>query len=260
MSRPTVRVFVAVVIAYLLGWIAGRLPSPHDPAVFWISNVGGPYLVVGFVAGAWATRRAVSATVVGSVCAAAAVCGLYDFLTIGSNARGHQGLPPGTPWFTAAAQAYRRWFALLLWGGVPWLTIAIVIGLAAGYLGHRWAASRSRLGIIAVGAALILEPILYISGLNAHLRLGATYARSAHNIAMWGIEELLGLSIVVVAWRLTPRPVRHRAFACRLRSAARPIRHETPGVPSAALWPSMTTAAHSAVDTTARSTRSPRGR
>jgi hypothetical protein len=206
MSRPTVRVVIAIVIAYLLGWIAGRLPSPHDPTEFWISNIGGPYLIVGFVAGVWATRRGTSAAMVGSACAAAAVCGFYNFLMIGSDARVHQGLPPGTSWVTAAAQAYRQWFALLLWGGVPWLSIAIVVGLVAGYLGHRWVASGSRVGIIAVGVALIVEPILYIGGLNAHLRLGATYARSAHNLAMWGTEAMLGLAVIVAAGRLAPRP------------------------------------------------------
>lgn len=204
MKRPAVRVAVAIVVAYLFGWVAGRLPSPEDPTEFWISNVGGPYLVIGFIAGAWATRGTVTSAIAGSASAVAAVCGFYNLAMIGSSARVYQGLPPGTPWLTAAGQAYERWLALLLWGSIPWLTIAVVVGLVAGYLGHRWAVWGSRAGARLVGAALIVEPILYATGLNTHLRLGAAYVRGMHNIVIWGIEALLGVTVIILSRRSTP--------------------------------------------------------
>ena len=204
MKRPAFRVGVAIVIAYLFGWITGRLPAQEDPAEFWISNIGAPYLVIGFIAGAWATRRPATSAMAGAVCAVAAVCGFYNFAVIGSNARVGQGLPPGTPWLTAAGQAYERWLALLLWGSVPWLTIAVVVGLVAGYLGCRWAVWGSRAGVALTGAALILEPILHATGLNTHLRLGAAYAHSMHNIVIWGIEALVGVTVILASGRWTP--------------------------------------------------------
>lgn len=204
MKRPAVRLTVAIVVAYLFGWITGRLPAPEDPTEFWISNVGGPYLVIGFLAGAWVARSTVTSAIAGSVCAVAAVCGFYNFAMIGSNARVHQDLPPSTPWLTAAGQAYERWLALLLWGSIPWLTIAVVVGLLAGYLGHQWAVWGSRAGATLVGAALIVEPILYATGLNTHLRLGAAYARGMHNNVIWGSEALIGVTAIIVSRRSTP--------------------------------------------------------
>ena len=65
------RAVVAITVAYLFGWVTGRLPAPGDPAEFWIGNLGAPYLVIGFVAGAWVSRRTVPAMIAGSACVAA---------------------------------------------------------------------------------------------------------------------------------------------------------------------------------------------
>jgi hypothetical protein len=206
MSRRGVRVTVAILAAYLFGWLAGRLPAPDDPAEFWIGNVGGPYLLIGFVAGAWATRRPVASAVLGSVCAAAAVCGFYDVAMIGPGARFHDG-PPPTPWWTAAGQAYGRWLRLLLWGNVPWLTIAVTVGFVAGYLGHRWAVRGGRVGASMVCAVLVLEPVVYATGLNTRLLPAGAYAHSTHNITIWAIEALAGVSASMIVWRWRPGPL-----------------------------------------------------
>jgi len=199
------RAAAAVAVAWLLGWLAGRLPAPHDATEFWIGNVGGPYLVIGFLAGAWAARRPATSAIAGAVCTAAAVGGFYDAATIWWHARTRLGLPPGTPWWSAAARAYENWFALLLWGSVPWLTIAVIVGSAAGYLGHRLTARGGVSGLITVGAVLLAEPILYVTGLNSRLRLGGPYARSVHNLTIWTTEALAGGAVLLLAARRAPR-------------------------------------------------------
>jgi hypothetical protein len=198
------RLAVAIAAAYSFGWATGRLPAPSDPREFWISNIGGPYLVIGFIAGAWVSRRAAIAVIAGSTCATATVCGFYNFAMIGWDARARWELDPSTPWWAAAAHAYQRWLPLMLWGRFPWLTIAVVVGLASGYLGHRWAVRGVRAGAALVGTVLIVEPVLYATGLNTHLRLGPDYTLGAHNAVIWSVEALIGVAAVVASRRWTP--------------------------------------------------------
>lgn len=200
------RLAVAIAVAYLFGWTTGRLPAPRIPSEFWISNVGGPYLVIGFVSGAWVSRHRVTSAIAGSVCAASAVGGFYNFAMVGSDARVHWGLDPGTPWLTAAGYAYERWLTLLLWGSTPWLTIAVVVGLVSGYLGNKGAVDGSRAGATLVGAVLIVEPILYATGLDTRLRLGVHYAIGVHNIVIWAVEALIGITVVIASRLRRSRP------------------------------------------------------
>jgi hypothetical protein len=200
------RAAAAVAVAYLYGWLTGRLPAPHDATEFWIGNVGGPYLVIGFLAGAWAARRPVASAILGAAGATAAVAGFYDAAMIWSDARTRLGLPPGTPWWSAAAQAYESWFSLLLWGSVPWLTVALIVGPVAGYLGYGLASRGRSSGLAAMGAVLTAEPVLYATGLNSRVRLGLPYAYTLHNVMIWAVEALTGMAMLLLAVRRSASP------------------------------------------------------
>lgn len=215
LTRPAARVVIAVALALALGWLVGRTPSPHDASVFWVGNLAAPYVVIGFAAGAWATRRALSAGITGAVCAMAAVAGFYDIFGIFTRPRERMGLPPTSSWWSAELQSYHQWFGLLIWGVPPWLTIALIVGLVAGYLGYRSAVLRGRVGAYAVAAVLMLEPLVYLAKVVPVAGLDR-YRESPHNVLIWGGEFLLGVVFLIIAAR---RPAGRAADPDSVRAA-----------------------------------------
>jgi len=194
------RLLIVVVAGYLYGFVTEHLPAPRtDATIFWIGNLAAPYLLIPLLAGAWNVRRS-WALAAGALGSASAVAGFYGFLSVWQTNALEQGLPPGTGRAQAVGHAYAFWFRNLVLGypsGTPWLSIAIVVGLAFGYLGYRWHASGSRLGPALVAAAFVVEPLVHLSGLNTRLT-GGGYALHASNAAIWGAEALLGL--IGLAW------------------------------------------------------------
>jgi hypothetical protein len=203
-SRPVVRWVLVVSVAFLCGWAAGRTEAPDDASVFWIGNLAAPYLVIGFVAGAWVARKAAAAAAAGALSVVAAVAGFYDILRIVTVTNLDEGLAPDVPRWSAVLQSLGRWLSLMLWGNTPWLMIGVVVGLVTGLLGYRWRVRGGRLEAFAVGAALVVEPVVYLGKLNARVPgLGAAYAASVHNVVIWGGEVLLGVVVVVAAARVS---------------------------------------------------------
>ncbi|MFG2043898.1 hypothetical protein [Dactylosporangium sp. NPDC048998] len=194
------KITIAIVLAVAYGWLTGRIPAPEDPGTFWIGNLAAPYLMIGFLASAWAARKAWSATLTGAAAAAVTVCGFYNIFAVGIDARNKWGLPPSTPESTALRVAYEHWLRLLLFGVRPWLLIGLVTGAVAGYLGYRWVARRDRLGPVLLGVGLIVEPAVYFAKLSPNIGF-TEYPYRPVNVAIWLAEALIGAVALVYALR-----------------------------------------------------------
>jgi hypothetical protein len=130
----------------------------------------------------------------GSAAAAiAAVCGFYDVAAIAHHARQKWDLPASTPELTAIRVAYQHWLRLMVLGARPWLVIGLVTGLGAGYLGHLWTVRGRRFAAALAGLALIGEPALYVAKLSPDIGWGSPYDYRPANLAIWGIEALIGV-------------------------------------------------------------------
>jgi hypothetical protein len=187
-----------VAVGYVYGWLTGLLPSPSDPQVFWVSNLAAPYAVLPFLAGA---RLAVAAhpaklarsVTAGALAGAAAVAGFYRLHAVGRDPHADIGVPE------TVAGAYVRWlstFVLGRPGGIPWLTLAVVVGVLAGALGWVWI-TRGALaaGLLGV-AALLLEPLGHVVAMVPDTRLVREYPALPENLVIWVGEALLGLAAV----------------------------------------------------------------
>jgi hypothetical protein len=202
------RLCVIVVAGYLYGLGTTHLPAPDTGSVFWLGNLGAPYVLIPFLAGAWRFRAKV-APFAGAIGAAAAVAGFYHFLTVGNVVNMQLDLPVTVTARSVVIRAYANWFRTFLLGdpgGRPWLSVAIIVGLIFGYLGYRWWQKGDRLGVIIVAAVLIAEPLVYLSGLNDRI-LGTGYELHASNVVIWSIEALVGVALLV--WGLR-RPAPRR--------------------------------------------------
>jgi hypothetical protein len=122
---------MVVAVAGSYGLLASFIPSPHSAEVFWVGNTVAPWLMLAY----WAGDRAnslVSGALMGAIADISAVVSFY--------ARGFADAPP-------ALFMYR------------WMIVAACVGTGVGALGayRRWSASTWPL--LALAAAVAIEPL-----------------------------------------------------------------------------------------------------
>lgn len=180
------RVLVIAAVGFLYGWWTANLPAPHDPTQFWIGNVAAPYLLLPFLAGAWRFQAWWSAAGAGALAGSAMVAGFYNIVTSGFATNLELGLPLGTGTFERLRFIYARWFGNFVLGdpsGTPWLSIAIVVGVALGLLGFLWGRRGARWAGALVALAFVVEPIVYLTGADARV-MGIRKTLTAWNMLL----------------------------------------------------------------------------
>ena len=154
MRRPLALVLLSGLGGALFGVAVSHIPSPEDPALFWIGNFSAPWAVLPFLTGR--VQRSWSlAAAAGLVADVACVAGFYGgFITADP---GRLGLPASTPAVELALTGAERWIAFI----APWVVLAMATGLAYGALGFWWRQSRSLAAGVAVVVPFIAEPLLW---------------------------------------------------------------------------------------------------
>ena len=180
-------------LALLLGFAAGgfvfgnlvsRIPSPDDPALFWIGNFSAPWALLPFVTGR-AQRSWTWAAATGVVADIACVAGFYaQFVTADA---GRLGFSASTPQIELVTTGVVRWLAFI----APWVGLATATGLAYGVLGRLWRRSRSRVAVVAAVAPFVAEPLAW--RLYRGFLPGPAY--------LWLVE--LAVGAVVGGWMVT---------------------------------------------------------
>jgi len=190
-----------LLVGYAYGWATSAIPSPDDPDVFWVANLGAPFLVLPFFAGSWSGRRwdlgpgLMAAT--GGLTSTGMVAGFYGLHRVGRDPNADPGH------VETLAGAYTRWlstFVLGRPGGIPWLTIGLVSGCLAGLLALLWIRGSRVAGLLAV-SPLVLEPLARTALGARGLPLVSGYPRSSGNLAIWALEAVVGVVAVVLVWR-----------------------------------------------------------
>ena len=204
--RPLLLALLLVaVLGYAYGALTAAVPSPEDPDVFWVSNLAAPYAVLPFLGGArcaraWQPGRAVPAIAAGAVLGGCAIAGFYGLHRVGRDPQADMGYDE------SLAGAYARWFSTFVLGrpgGIPWLTIAVAVGAAAGLLGWLWVSRGSALAGALGVAPLLVEPVLRAAGM-AGLPLTTAYPRLPINVAIWAGE--LAVGAVALWWGRSQTP------------------------------------------------------
>lgn len=191
-----------VAVALVYGWLTSRIEAPDDASVFWVGNLAAPYLILPAVAGA--TRRTrLRGAMLGALTGAAMVFGFYGFFGVGDVTYSQLELGFDVTPRDAMLEAYGDWFRTFLLGdpgGRPWLAAALLAGGVMGALGHRGAWHGSQAALAVAAAALILEPLVYLSGAN---RLWGTprLSLTAAIVAVWALELATGAALAWLAWR-----------------------------------------------------------
>ena len=205
-DRAALRLLVLAALGYAWGAFTNGLPAPSDPAAFWVANLCAPYVILPFLAGSWGFR-APGAALAGALVAGAAIAGFYGFLTVGDVTNSQLDLAVNVTARDVVIEAYRRWLGTFLLGtpgGIPWLTIGIVVGAVAGYLGFAWRARAATWAAVGVLALLLVEPALYVL-LATVVPIGPDYALDGGNLAVWGAEALVGMVAIALVARSRPR-------------------------------------------------------
>jgi len=156
-----------LLIAFMLaGWAFGvldsRIPMPSSSTVFWVGNLGSPWIVLPFFFG-WLQRSRRWALVSGLLTCTASMVGFFG---------------PGGAWGPAS-------FAFV----ASWLLVGALAGLAWGLFGHAWGRSRALLDGLALALPFILEPWAWSLGLG--------YVQGP--VLIWYVETAIGLALLVWA-------------------------------------------------------------
>ena len=154
-----------LIVAFMLaGWAFGvlgsRIPMPSSSTVFWLGNLGSPWLVLPFLAG-WVQRSRPWALAAGCVTSEASMVGFFLL---------------GGAWGPAS-------FAFV----ASWLLVGALAGLAYGPLGESWGRSRALPDGLALALPFIVEPWAWSSG------LGVAQGR----VPIWYVETAAGLALLV---------------------------------------------------------------
>jgi hypothetical protein len=135
---------VAVVGGFLYGYLTSRIPSPHDPAVFWVSNFASPWLVLAFLAGR-PHRAPLPAGLAGVLADVASVTGFYQHFL-----------------FVRDPENSTLWSRLPGWlsFACPWFVVAVLGGTIYGLVG-RWSRRAPALAVAALAVPFLLEPWIW---------------------------------------------------------------------------------------------------
>ena len=178
--RPLALLLCFGLCGALFGIAVSHIPSPEDPALFWVGNFSAPWALLPFLTGR-AQRSWSWAAAAGLVADVACVAGFYGgFITADP---GRLGLPASTPAVELAVTGAERWITFI----APWVVLAVATGLAYGALGFWWRKSRSLVAGIAVVVPFIAEPLLW--RLYRGFLPGPTY--------LWLVELALGAAALV---------------------------------------------------------------
>ena len=178
-----------VVIGGLLGFLASSIPSPQDPATFWVGNYSSPWAVLAFLAG-WSQRSRWAALVAGVGAEIACVTGFYGrFLFAGAP---ELGLPSSTPIMTVVVTDLAHWLGFV----APWMVVGFGAGALYGLLGRWWGESRAIIAGIALAAPFIAEPALW------PLYLGF----SKGPVILWVGEIVVGCAVFAWVVAVARRP------------------------------------------------------
>lgn len=209
--RLSVVLPAALLLGYAYGWATSVIPSPSDPAVFWVANLAAPFVVLPFAVASWVGRRRTASLVpmvasiaMGALTGAGMVAGFYGLHRVGRDPSADTGQAE------TIAGAYARWlstFVLGRPGGIPWLTIGVMTGCLAGLLAWLWT-QRGALwaGVLAV-TPLLIEPLTRIALGARGIPLMGGYPRLPGNVVIWAIEALVG---VLALWLVVRAPVAGR--------------------------------------------------
>ena len=164
-------------IAFLLaGWTFGlldsRIPMPSSSAVFWVGNLGAPWLVLPFLVG-WTQPSRRWALLGGAFTCGTAMVGFFG---------------PGSGWGPASAAFV---------GG--WVAVGALAGGLYGRFGFTWGCSRTLLDGLALAVPFLLEPLAWSWGLGY----------SQGRLPIWYAEVAVG--IVLIVWVVTASRRRERA-------------------------------------------------
>ena len=177
----------------LFGAAVSHIPSPDDPALFWIGNFSAPWVMLPFLSGR-AQRSWLWAAGAGLVADVACVIGFYAaFLTMDP---ARLGMPSSAGVADRLLTGISNWATFI----APWVVLAMATGLVYGLLGCWWGRSRSLVAAAAVVAPFAAEPWLW--------RMYRGFLPGPGSL--WLGEIAVGL--VVVAWLLRERsrPARSR--------------------------------------------------
>lgn len=213
-DRPLLAALLAVALGYAYGWATSAIPSPDDPAVFWVANLAAPFVVLPFVLASWLGRRLTSGPAIpvwlGAVTGAGMVAGFYGVHRVGRDPAADPGQAE------TLSGAYLRWlstFVLGRPGGIPWLTIGVGAGCLAGVLAWLWTQRGSRwAGLLAV-LPLIVEPLARITVGARGIPLVGDYPRLPGNVAIWAVEAMVGVGAVWLVVRASAAPPGEAASA-----------------------------------------------
>ncbi len=78
-------------------------------------------------------------------------------------------------------------------GGIPWLSIGVLVGVGCGALGYLWARRQSRVAALAVTFALIVEPLVYLTRAETLHFPSSGYRLSPRNLSIWAVEFVIGV-------------------------------------------------------------------
>jgi hypothetical protein len=166
------RTRLLLIIAFMLaGWVFGvldsRIPMPSSSTVFWLGNLGSPWIALPFLVG-WAQRSRGWALAGGAVTCTASMIGFFG---------------PGGGWGPTSVAFV-----------VGWLAVGALAGGLYGLFGDGWGRSRALLDGLALAVPFVLEPIAWSWGLGY----------SQGRLPVWYVEMAVGLVLfvwVVVASR-----------------------------------------------------------
>lgn len=182
-----------------VGYGLQHVPAAELGRVFWVGNFAAPFIVLPLVA-AWQFRRVISACVAGAVGAMAMVLGFYNVFAVALVTNSQLDLPLHTPWLHTVGVAYWRWLNIFILGrpaGTPWLSIACVVGLGAGYVAYRTRNVVWPKRLMGVAIAPVVESTLYIVGAYCDK---VPYDSSVHNVTLWLVEGSCGAVLFGLAW------------------------------------------------------------
>lgn len=160
MRRRLLVLLAFVAAGWAFGLFDSRIPMPSSSSIFWVGNLGSPWLVLPYFAG-WAQPSRRWALAGGTLTGTASMVGFFG---------------PGGAWGPASITFV-----------ASWLLVGVLAGLVYGLFGHAWGRSRALLDGLALAVPFIVEPWAWSVGLG--------YTQGP--VLYWYIETAVGLALLV---------------------------------------------------------------